>query len=65
MVEHENGVAAVVEDKNCDGGSRDAPRLIESDKGDRLYRKRTLALRWKEHSFLRNHGHGRQSSWVR
>lgn len=36
-VEQENGVAAVVVvDKNCEGGNRDAPRLIESDNGDRL-----------------------------
>ncbi len=35
-VEHENGVAAVVDDKNCDGGKRDCPRLTESDNGDRL-----------------------------
>jgi hypothetical protein len=38
-VEHENGVAAVVDDKNCDGGKRDVPRLTESDNGDRLYQK--------------------------
>lgn len=36
-VEHENGVAAVVDDRNCEGGNRDVPRLIESDNGDRLY----------------------------
>ncbi len=35
-VEHENGVAAVVDDKNWDGGKRAVPRLTESDNGDRL-----------------------------
>lgn len=36
-VEHENGVAAVVDDKKCEVGNRDVPRLIESDNGDRLH----------------------------
>jgi hypothetical protein len=35
-VEQENGVAAVVDDRNCDGGKRAVPRLTESDNGDRL-----------------------------
>jgi hypothetical protein len=26
----------VVAERNCDGGKRDAPRLMESDSGDRL-----------------------------
>ena len=35
-VEHEKGVAEVVDERNCDAGRRDPPRLIESDSGDRL-----------------------------
>ena len=41
-VEHENGVAAVVDERNCEAGKRDPPRLIESDSGDRLTREEKI-----------------------
>lgn len=46
-VEQEKGVAAVDDERNWDGGRRAAPRLIESDSGDRLQKKSFFL--WNDH----------------